>query len=73
VLIFDRDRPVARLEPVSRKDIPDDERLQELLRRGIVTAPRGRLDVKAFLEMQGLPAGVDAVRAVLEEREESPW
>jgi antitoxin (DNA-binding transcriptional repressor) of toxin-antitoxin stability system len=73
VLIFDRDRPVARLEPVNRKDIPDDERTRELVRLGIVTAPKGRLDVKAFLAMPGLPPGVDAVRAVLEEREESPW
>ncbi len=72
VLIFDRDKPVARLEPVSRKDIPDEERIKELVRLGIVTAPRGKLDVKAFISMPGLPPGVDAVRAVLEEREESP-
>jgi antitoxin (DNA-binding transcriptional repressor) of toxin-antitoxin stability system len=72
VLIFDRDRPVARLEPVNRKDIPDDERIKELVRLGILTAPKGRLDVKAFLAMPGprIPEEV-AVRAVIQDREES--
>ena len=71
MLIFDRDRPVARLEPVNYKDIPDEERIRELVKLGIVTAPKGKLDVKAFQAMPGLPPGVDAVRAVLQDREES--
>jgi antitoxin (DNA-binding transcriptional repressor) of toxin-antitoxin stability system len=71
VLIFDRDRPVARLEPVNHKDIPEQERVRELVKLGIVTAPKGKLDVKAFRAMPGLPPGVDAARAVLQDREES--
>jgi antitoxin (DNA-binding transcriptional repressor) of toxin-antitoxin stability system len=73
VLIFDRDRPVARLEPVSRADIPDSDRIQELVKLGIAIAPRRRLDVDAFLAVPRplLPPGVSASRAVVQDREES--
>jgi len=72
VLIFHRDKPVARLEPVHWLDMSDEERIRELVRQGIVKAPRGKLDVKAFLAMPGprIPEEV-AVRAVLQDREES--
>ena len=71
MLIFDRDTPVARLEPLGHTDIPGEERFRDLVKLGIVTAPKGTLDVKAFRATPGLPQGVDAVRAMLEDREES--
>lgn len=72
VLIFHRDKPVARLEPVNWADVPDEDRIRELVRLGIAKAPKKRLDLKAFLGMPTprLPPGV-AVRAVLQDREES--
>jgi antitoxin (DNA-binding transcriptional repressor) of toxin-antitoxin stability system len=71
VLIFDRDTPVARLEPLRHMDIPGEDRFRDLVKLGIVTAPRGTLKVEAFRAAPGLPQGVDAVRAMLEDREES--
>ena len=73
VLIFDRDKPVARLEPVNRKDIPDEERIKELVRLGIAVAPRRKPDAEAFLALPRprLPPGVSASRAVIQDREES--
>lgn len=49
VLIFDRDRLVARLEPVSNADIPDADRVKMLVKSGVASAPRHQLDVGAFL------------------------
>lgn len=73
VLIFDRDRLVARLEPVSRGDIPYPDRVKELVKSGIATAPKRRLDVDSFLAQPGLrlPPGVSAAEMVVREREES--
>jgi antitoxin (DNA-binding transcriptional repressor) of toxin-antitoxin stability system len=72
VLIFDRDKPVARLEPVNRKDIPDEERVKELVRLGIAKAPKKKLDVEALFAMPAprIPEEV-AIRAVIQDREES--
>ncbi len=74
VLIFHRDKPVARLEPVSWSDMSDDERIRELVRLGIVKAPKKKLDVKAFLALPrpSLPPGVNLADLVVQEREESP-
>jgi prevent-host-death family protein len=58
VLIVDRGRPVARLEPVSRID-PADDRLARLAARSLFAGkpPRPR-------------KGVSGVRALLDERRE---
>ena len=73
VLIFDRDRPVARLEPVNRADIPDEDRIQDLVKRGVLIAARRQPDVDAFLSMPRpqLPPGVSATQMIVQEREES--
>jgi len=39
VLIFDRNKPVARLVPAAPID-DEDERMRRLIAKGIVTAPR---------------------------------
>ena len=71
MLIFDRDRLVARLEPVSNADIPDADRIKDLVRAGIALAPRRRLDLGAFLALERpvLPPGVRSADVVAQERD----
>lgn len=72
VLIFHRNKPVARLEPHNWSDMSDDDRVRELVRLGIAKAPKKKLDVKAFLAMPAPRVPEDAaVRAVIQDREES--
>jgi prevent-host-death family protein len=73
VLIVDRGRPVARLEPVNGAASDDDTRLARLARDGIVR--RARAGVPKGLFATDPPRakakkGVSAVRALLDERRE---
>ena len=71
VLIVDRGRPVARLEPVSDVQSDDDGRLARLVRAGIVRPARGSVSPSA---LRGDPPrakkGASALRALLEDRRE---
>jgi prevent-host-death family protein len=71
ILITDRSRPVARLEPVLGAEHagPDEGRLARLERAGIIRrARRGRLDeILRVAPPAPLPGG-DVVEALLEER-----
>jgi prevent-host-death family protein len=70
VLIVDRGRPVARLEPVtSGPDTEPDGRLARLIRDGIVRPARAALP-RAVLTDQPPPqkAGASVLAALLEER-----
>ena len=73
VLIVDRGRPVARLEPVSDVGEGSDDRLARLVRDGIVRPARG--DAPAALFRKRPPRakrrGVSGVRALLDERRNS--
>jgi prevent-host-death family protein len=71
VLIVDRGRPVARLEPVSTLRADDDSRLGRLVRDGIVRPARGALP-KALLATKPPSPTVAAsgVRALLAHRHE---
>lgn len=71
IIILDRGRPVARLEPVA--DIDDgDGRIARLVRAGLMRAGTGAPPVKLIMEPgPALPPGVSAVAAVLADREES--
>ena len=73
VLIFERNTPVARLEPVGPGIEGDRGRIAELVKRGVVAPPRRRLDVDGFLgrKMVRPAAGASAVRVLLEERGEA--
>ncbi len=72
-MIFHRDKAVARLEPLSWRDMSEEDRIRELVRMGIARAPRKKLDVTAFLQMHGpLISAEAATRAVVRDREESP-
>jgi prevent-host-death family protein len=69
VLIVDRGRPVARLEPVSGGHADEDGRLARLVREGIVRSARRtvRKDVLAT-KAPRLKKGASGVRALVEER-----
>lgn len=71
VLVTDRGRPVARLEPVASAGHtgPDDGRLARLERAGVVRrATRGRLDEILRVPPPAPAAGADVVAALVEER-----
>ena len=70
VLIMDRGRPVARLEPVARAG-RDDDRLSRLVREGVVRPARGVVPKGLFTTRPPRPKkGVSGVRALLDERRE---
>lgn len=70
VLIMDRGRPVARLEPVSSAPgVLDDGRLVRLVREGVVRPARSAPPKALFLTRPPAPKGnVSAVAMVLDER-----
>lgn len=69
VLIVDRGRPVARLEPVIGGRADDDSRLARLVRDGIVRPARGMTPKGLFVtQPPRAKAGTSGVRALLDER-----
>lgn len=73
ILITDRDRPVARLEPVGNDDQVDlNGRLAHLERNGIIRRASGKPS-KLILEKRPPAAnkGASVLRALLAERDES--
>jgi prevent-host-death family protein len=69
VLIMDRGRPVARLEPVSSDHPDDDGRLARLVRDGIVRPARRRAPKDLFAtKPPRLKKGASGVRVLLEDR-----
>jgi len=69
IVITDRGRPVARLEPMSEMD-QTDERLRALVDDGLVSLPRRAPDATVLeLPMPSVVAGPSAVDYLLEERE----
>lgn len=72
VLIVERGRPVARLEPVDGLRADDDDRLARLVRDGVVR-PAHRVMPKSLFATRPLRAkpGASGLRALLEERRES--
>lgn len=71
ILITDRDRPVARLEPVgSARPAEVEARLDRLERAGLLRLGRGALVERIVSEPAPRPKkGASAVAALLEERE----
>jgi prevent-host-death family protein len=70
VLIVDRGRPVARLEPVTH-GAADDDRLARLVRDGVVR-PARRVSPKALFAARPPRGkkGASGLRALLDERRE---
>ncbi|RKX74835.1 MAG: hypothetical protein DRP87_15995 [Spirochaetes bacterium] len=61
------------MEPVLTDDQTNDYQISYLVRQGLATAPRHRLDVESFLsgEIIRLPKGVSAIETLLKERREA--
>jgi prevent-host-death family protein len=71
VLITDRGRPVARLEPVGPAADNDDARLARLIRAGLVRPGRGPFPRSILTEQPPRTKdGSSIVAALLEERRE---
>lgn len=70
VLVRDRDRVIARIEPAGNAVLggEDENRLLDLERRGILRRGEGKID-RAFLDRRP-KVGVDVVAALIREREE---
>jgi prevent-host-death family protein len=68
VLIVDRGRPVARLEPVHGPG-PATDRLTRLVRDGVVSPARGPVPATVLTKAPPrLKGGASGVRALLDER-----
>jgi prevent-host-death family protein len=72
VLIVDRGRPVARLEPIASSDeVDQDGRLSRLVRDGIVRAGRGTLPGALFSDEPPRPQrDASVVAGLIAERRE---
>ncbi|MFZ0607559.1 MAG: type II toxin-antitoxin system Phd/YefM family antitoxin [Xanthobacteraceae bacterium] len=69
VLIVDRGRPVARLEPVPTGIDEQDGRIDRLVREGVVRAPRKPLSPSLLSgELPRVKGDGSVVAALLEER-----
>jgi prevent-host-death family protein len=72
VLIVDRGRPVARLEPVTRGEGEEDGRLSRLIREGIVRPARKPLASSLFTSQPPrLKGDASAVATLVAERRDS--
>lgn len=74
VVITHRGTPVARIEPLTTANVPDGQRIDSLVARGLALPAREVLDVDEFLAASRprLPDGVDASQFIVEERADSP-
>ena len=72
VLITHDGKPVARLEPYRTLGLADDEAAAALVKRGVVSPPKSRLDVDRFLARRRprLSDGLSASQIVVEDRDE---
>jgi antitoxin (DNA-binding transcriptional repressor) of toxin-antitoxin stability system len=75
VLVYDRDKPIAEIVPVTKgkavsKQDRDEERLARLERKGAITRGTGDLDAwfKTHKPIK-IPEGASVLQALLEERE----
>jgi antitoxin (DNA-binding transcriptional repressor) of toxin-antitoxin stability system len=67
VLVYDRDRAIARIEPIRGGDLSDADWTAELERSGVLAPPTAELPEDWLANRPRV--AVDVVRAVLEERE----
>ena len=71
ILILDRDCPVARLEPVDPSQLPGEDRLSELERRGVIRRPKRRPGKNLLATLPPAPKiEADVLGALLAERDE---
>lgn len=75
VLIRDRDRVIARIEPAGERAAAggkDEDRLADLERRGILRRGQGRIGPDLLARRVRPKRPADVVGALLREREEGP-
>lgn len=72
VVILDRKRPVARMEPVAGSQAPAEDWIEGLVRRGVVMPARKPLKPEALKRLRPVVPrkGADIVRALDEDRED---
>jgi prevent-host-death family protein len=71
VLILERNRPIARIEPVAETFGSGDQRLAELERRGVIKRPKKRPTKNFLASLPPAPkVKADVLAALLAEREE---
>jgi prevent-host-death family protein len=72
ILILDRNKPVARLEPIAADSDTNSDRVARLVRQGLLSTAKHPLNVQDFLAWKRprLPSGVSAVQFLIEERED---
>jgi prevent-host-death family protein len=71
IVITDRGRPVAVLEPITEQ-VDWEERIASLERRGLARRPARKPDPEAFRRLPRPDFGdIDVVRMIIEERESS--
>ena len=69
VLIVDRGRPVARLEPIDGLHRDDDSRLERLVRNGTVRPARARVPKALFTQKPpSVKKGISGVQVLIAER-----
>ena len=73
VVITHRGTPVARIEPLTNAEVPDRQRIDSLVARGLALPAKEVLNVDEFLATcrPSLPEGVDASQFIVEERADS--
>jgi prevent-host-death family protein len=72
VVVTDRNKPIARLEPIGPA-AGDSERIAELIRQGLVSMPKAPpLTIEEIRRMRPVVPGARLLEALLEERE-SGW
>ena len=72
VVVTDRNKPVARLEPIG-PTAWDSERIAELVRQGLVSMPKAPpLTIEEIRRMRPVVPGARLLEALLEERD-SGW
>lgn len=68
ILITDRRKPVASLQPLSQVDLKEDA--WRLLARGVVSPPKRSLEIGLFLQTPRAESRDELTAAILEERSE---
>ncbi len=72
LLVTDRNKPVARLEPVTQA-ASETQRIARLVEQGIVSLPKAPpLSIEEIRRMRPVAPGAKLLEALLEERESGP-
>lgn len=70
LLILDRDEPIAVLERVNSRTLPDDERLARLEQAGLIKRSKTSRPLEALSRHKAPKSKASVVQALIEERRE---